>query len=188
MASSWGLCIVHLTDALRLWLMLEVNLYVDIISYSLETDAGCGAVAMQEIEPPLLVYSTHLYSIKLSKSETSQVLLAFGVFYSDQLKYSLGNNQKIEESNLIMAPKSRKLMLPTFLFLNASTVWKLSVLLVVLLSLGPSLTDLRVPPRFYNFLNKSIPHNSYVLTISALIKPANFYELSLQLTPGMTGR
>ena len=69
---------------------------------------------MQEMEPPLLVYSTHLYGIKLSKSETSQVLLAFGVFYSDQLKYSLGNNQKIEESNLMMALKLRKLMLPTF--------------------------------------------------------------------------
>jgi len=162
-----------LTDALHLWLMLGENLYVNT-SYSLETDARCETVAMQEMKPPLLVYSMHLYSIKLSKSETNQVLLAFGAFYSDQLKDSLGNNQRIEKSNLMIALKSRKLMLHTFSFLNASTVWKLSVLLVVLLLLGLSLTDLRVPPRFYNFLNKSIPYNPYVLTISVLIKPANF--------------
>ena len=97
--------------------MLEVNPYVDIISYSLETDAGCGAVEMQGMEPPLLVYSTHLYDIKLSKSETNQVLLAFSVFYSDQLKDSLGNNQRIEESNLMMALKLRKLMLHTRSFM-----------------------------------------------------------------------
>jgi len=168
--------------------MQEANPYVDIINYSLETDAECGAVAMQGMELPLLVYSTHLYGIKLSKSITKQVLLAFDVFYSDQLKDSLGNNQKIEDSSLMMLKMLKRLKLYIFSFLNASIVLKPSALLVVLLLLGPSLIGLRVPPKFFSFLNKPILPNHLVLTISASIKPANFYALSLQLTLGMIGK
>jgi len=71
--------------------MLGVNLCVGIISYSLETDARCEAVA-KRMEIPLLVYSTDLYGIRLSKSKTNQVLQAFGMFYNNnQLKDNLGS-------------------------------------------------------------------------------------------------
>ena len=124
--------------------MHKANPYVDIINYSLETGARCGAVAIQGMELSLLVYSTYLYGIKLSKSVTKQVLLAFDVFYSDQLRDSLGNNQKIEDSSLMMLKKLKRLKPYIFSFLNASIVLKPSALLVVLLLLGPSLIGLRV--------------------------------------------
>jgi len=168
--------------------MQEVNSYVDIINYSLETDARCRAMAIQGMELSLLVYSMHLYGIKLSKSVTKQVLLAFNIFYSNQLRDSLGNNQKIENSSLMMLKKLKRLKLYIFSFLNTSIVLKPSALLVVLLLLAPSLIGLRVLSKFFSFLNKSILLNHLILTISALIRPANFYTLSLQLTLGMIGK